>query len=196
MAEGTEPIRQDIDAIRDSMTQKMEQIESKVKGTVDTTVEQVKRTFDLQQQVSERPWAALGIAFAAGYMLGTLGDGDSEPEYRPSEPMRRYTAESAREQADRKEQDDRPASYNANANRIERPRQQDSFLAGIFDQFGGELNMISNAAIAAGVGMLRDSIKDILPQFSQAYERARQQTLSNVSGSSERDSASTKSILT
>ena len=56
--------------------------------------------------------------------------------------------------------------------------------------------MISNAAIAAGVGMLRDSIKDTLPQFSQEYERARQQTLSNVSGSSERDSASTKSTLT
>lgn len=35
MVEGTESIRQDIDAIRGSMTDTMGQIESRVKGTVD-----------------------------------------------------------------------------------------------------------------------------------------------------------------
>ena len=37
MDQRTEPIRQDIDAIRDSMTDKIEQIETKIKGTVEDT---------------------------------------------------------------------------------------------------------------------------------------------------------------
>lgn len=183
MVERTEPIRQDIDAIRDSMTQKMEQIESKVKGTVDTTVEQVKRTFDLQQQVSERPWAALGLAFAAGYVLGTMG-GDAEPEYRPGEPMR-YYGDAQHERSNKDEQASNNEAGRPSYARSAPPRPQNNFIAGIFDQFGGELNTITSAALSAGVAMLRDSIKEGIPQFGQEYEKARQQTLSNEPASSE-----------
>jgi ElaB/YqjD/DUF883 family membrane-anchored ribosome-binding protein len=83
MDQRTESIKQDIDATRDSMTDKMEQIEARVKGTVEDikgsvedTVENVKQAFDLRQQVDQRPWTMLGASVLAGYVLGSLG-GDS-----------------------------------------------------------------------------------------------------------------------
>jgi len=73
MDQRTEPIRQDIDALRDSMTDKMGQIEAKVKSTVDDTTETVKRAFDIKGQAAERPWAAVGLSLLAGYVLGSMG---------------------------------------------------------------------------------------------------------------------------
>jgi ElaB/YqjD/DUF883 family membrane-anchored ribosome-binding protein len=84
MDQGTEPIRQDIDQIRASMTDKMERIEAKIKGTVDETTGSVKRMVDVKYQIAEHPWTALGISILAGIALGSLGDSD-EPSHRRSE---------------------------------------------------------------------------------------------------------------
>jgi ElaB/YqjD/DUF883 family membrane-anchored ribosome-binding protein len=73
-----EPIRQDIDNIRASMTEKMEQIENKIKGTVDDTTHSVKRMVDVRHQAGEHPWAALSISVLVGYWLGSMGNGSSE----------------------------------------------------------------------------------------------------------------------
>jgi ElaB/YqjD/DUF883 family membrane-anchored ribosome-binding protein len=85
MDQGTEPIRQDIDQIRASMTDKMERIEAKIKGTVDETAGSVKRMVDLKYQASEHPWAAIGASVLAGIVLGSLGDQDP-PERRSERP--------------------------------------------------------------------------------------------------------------
>lgn len=104
MDKGTEPIRQDIDHIRESMTDKMEQIEAQIKGTVSDTTETLKRSLDVKYQVSEHPWAALGVAILAGYALGSMGGSSSSSspstyryrddfqhnEFRGGEPMRYY----------------------------------------------------------------------------------------------------------
>src|SRR3954463_2204921 len=87
MDQRTEPIRQDIDSIRDSMTDKIEQIETKIKGTVEDT----RRMVDIKYQVSQRPWAALGVSLLVGYTLGSIGGGDdtrSQPQR--GEPFRYY----------------------------------------------------------------------------------------------------------
>ena len=81
----TEPIRQDIENIRTSMTDKMEQIESKIKGTVTETTDSVKRMVDIRHQVSEHPWAALGLSVLAGYALGSIGESRPEPARGPSD---------------------------------------------------------------------------------------------------------------
>lgn len=77
MDQGTEPIRQDIDQIRASMTDKMERIEARIKGTVDETTHSVKRMVDVKHQISEHPWTALGISILAGIALGSMGESDS-----------------------------------------------------------------------------------------------------------------------
>lgn len=70
MAEGTEPIRQDIESLRDSMSDTLNQIEHKVRDNVDQKVEQVRRTVDLRHLIAENPWPAVGIALVIGLWLG------------------------------------------------------------------------------------------------------------------------------
>src|SRR5437868_13888237 len=86
MDQRTEPIRQDIDSIRDSMTDKMEQIESKIKGTVEDT----RRMVDVKYQVSQRPWAALGASILIGYAIGSIGGDDTPAQPQRGETMRYY----------------------------------------------------------------------------------------------------------
>src|SRR6185503_10568279 len=86
MDQGTEPIRQDIDSIRDSMTDKIEQIETKIKGTVEDT----RRMVDIKYQVSQRPWTALGISLLVGYTLGSIGGDDTPAQPQRGEPFRYY----------------------------------------------------------------------------------------------------------
>jgi hypothetical protein len=153
MAEGTESIRQDIDAIRGSMTDTMEQIETRVKGTVDTTVQNVKRTFDIKQQIGDQPWAALGIAIVAGYMLGSSGS-DSE-----SGSARSHTADhDSLGKTDTASTPDKPG-----------------ILDDVIDQFGDELNVLKSAAIAVAVNMVRDTLAQNVPQLAKTYPRPQQQ---------------------
>ena len=86
MDQRTEPIRQDIDSIRDSMTDKIEQIETKIKGTVEDT----RRMVDIKYQVSQRPWTALGISLLVGYTLGSIGGDDTRAQPQRGEPFRYY----------------------------------------------------------------------------------------------------------
>src|SRR5215207_619618 len=86
MDQRTEPIRQDIDSIRNSMTDKLEQIETKIKGTVDDT----RRMVDVKYQVSQRPWAALGVSLLVGYTLGSIGGDDRNAEPQRGETLRYY----------------------------------------------------------------------------------------------------------
>jgi ElaB/YqjD/DUF883 family membrane-anchored ribosome-binding protein len=173
MATETEPIRQDIDAIRDSMTDKMGMIESKVKGTVDNTVETVKRTFDIKEQVREHPWAALGMAVATGYVLGSMGGSDDhEPrrEYQRGEAVQYYASRDDRNERNRTSNGANDRTYEQ-----QRSQQEPGFLDSIMSQFGDELDTVKTAAVAAATSMLRDMLKQNLPQFAASYEQARRQ---------------------
>lgn len=70
MAEGTEPIRQDIASIRESMSETLDQIETRVRDNVEEKVAEVRRRADWRTWVEERPLVALGAAVALGLWLG------------------------------------------------------------------------------------------------------------------------------
>jgi len=203
----TEPIRQDIDNLRESMTDKMGQIEAKIKGTVDDTTETLKRGLDVKYQVSEHPWTALGVAVLAGYALGSMGGNDSKPstyryrsdfrhqDARPGEPMRYYDESEQRNQDWGKSQN---ASYSAssspsrneNAYRSDfdyRDQKQSSsggFVDDVVGQLGVELDTLKTAAISSLVNLLRDTVKQNLPGVYSEAERLRGGSTSSNSGSS------------
>lgn len=147
----TEPIKQDIDAIRDSMTEKLRAIETTVKGTVDDTQEAVRQAFDVNHQVAERPWAALGLAVAAGFVLGSL-DGGSSNEYHPMHASA-YPEDSMAVRSE----SFAPA--------------KPGFMDQIAGEFGDEINMIKSVAVTSLIGIVRDAIRRNAPAMADQIER-------------------------
>jgi len=170
MDQRTEPIRQDIDSIRDSMTDKIEQIESKIKGTVEDT----RRMVDIKYQVSQRPWAALGVSLLVGYTLGSIGGGDdTRTQPQSGEPFRYYDqphddrARSAREH----DTDSRSNSFaqHDNTQRAAQPGMLDQ----IMDQFSDEFQLLKAAAIKSVISLIQDTVRKNLPALDQELGRLR-----------------------
>jgi len=62
------------------------QIADNVRGTARQAMGQSAGSFDLNAQVAQRPWLALGAAVAAGYLLSNLGGSGRRQERRYSQP--------------------------------------------------------------------------------------------------------------
>ena len=169
MDQRTEPIRQDIDSIRDSMSDKLEQIESKIKGTVDDT----RRMIDLKYQVSQRPWAALGVSLLVGYTLGSIGGDDQRPQLRRSDSFRYYTEPKDDRTRSTREYDtaSREAAFGQPANT--QHTAQPGMLDQIMDQFGDEFQMLKAAAVTSVIGLIRDTVRQNLPALDQELSRLR-----------------------
>jgi len=169
MDQRTEPIRQDIDSIRDSMTDKIEQIETKIKDTVEDT----RRMVDIKYQVSQRPWAALGVSLLVGYTLGSIGGDDTHAQPQRGEPFRYYgepndeRASSARE----RDMDSRGTTFAqpADTRRTAQPGMVDQ----IMEQFGDEFQLLKAAAITSVIGLVRDAVRQNLPALDQELGRLR-----------------------
>lgn len=165
----TEPIRQDIDAIRDSMTEKMEQIESKIKGTVEDTTTSLKQVVDVKYQVGERPWAAFGLSVLAGFALGSIGGEPSRPpQPQPGQPFRYYPVD----------QHERPSDYEArSAYAVSQASPRAPEQPGLFDQlteqFSDEISMLKTAAVTTLMGMVRDTLQQSMPSLHREYSRLR-----------------------
>jgi hypothetical protein len=181
------------------MTDKMEQIEARIKGTVDDTTDSVKRMVDVKYQISEHPWASLGIAVLAGYALGSMGEQEAHaPRHDGSshgiQPMTSHAAyEQARSYASHQAQSPfghappSPASFShapeaslhstatpgatwsAGAHQNAKP----GLLDGLSQQFGDEIEMLKTAAVTSLVSLIRDTIRQNIPSLHQEMERLR-----------------------
>jgi ElaB/YqjD/DUF883 family membrane-anchored ribosome-binding protein len=166
-----EVIRQQIDVTRSSITSKLEALEEQVVGTVQAaketmqetienvketveetvstvketvqdTVSTVKETFDMHRQVERHPWPMVGGSLAVGLVTGiVLGRTKPRPSL-PPEP--RY--------------EPRPSGF-APAVESQRPA--------LFDRFHEEIDQVKGLALGFALGMLRDVIKENVPQFSE-----------------------------
>lgn len=163
MSEETDAIRQDIASVRESITDKIEQIESKVRGTVDTKVDQFHQLFDVQHQVRERPWATLGVAALVGFAAGSMGaPKPARAEYRRyTNSAYAYTNGSARYAPA-----GQPTAYKA--------QQSQDMIRDLTDQFGDELRLMTSAALAAGMHLLRDTLSQSVPDFDREYRKQEQ----------------------
>jgi len=69
-------IRNEIEATRANMVQKIATLEDRV----DSTIQEVKRSVDPKYQTQQHPWLAVGLAVAAGYLLSGLVLGRRPPK--------------------------------------------------------------------------------------------------------------------
>ena len=75
--------RQTIACTRSAITEKLGILENRAQEAVDW----LQHTFDLQNQVKQRPWLFFGGAMLVGYVLGPRGGGSSAATDTPSEPF-------------------------------------------------------------------------------------------------------------
>jgi len=178
--QGSVAMRQDIDSTRSSLVDKLEALEDKVMGTVqnaqDTvddsiqiakdTVATVKRTFDIKHQVEQHPWVMVGGCFVAGLALGSL----FQSVRRPSRQTRERPARKKRSLSSR------PAALDKHRNNgdvaaASPPVQQAApSQPSVFDLFHDEIDKVKGMAIGYVMGLVRDSIKDSLPQLASQIE--------------------------
>jgi hypothetical protein len=152
------------------MTDKIGQLETKIKGTVEDT----RRMVDVKYQVSQRPWAALGISLLVGYTLGSIGGSDdSRAQPQRGEPFRYYdeTHDSRARQARERENDARNPSFTAHNDT--RHTAQPGMIDQIMDQFGDEFQLLKAAAISSVVTLVRDAVRQNLPALDQEVGRLR-----------------------
>jgi len=69
-------IRNEIEATRAGMVEKIATLEDRV----DDTIHEVKRSLDPNYQAEQHPWLAMGLAVAAGYLLSGLILGRPAPK--------------------------------------------------------------------------------------------------------------------
>ncbi len=175
-----EMIRQQIDQTRSSLTEKLETLEAEVKGTVQTaretvhdtissvkeTVqsarETVKRTFDVEYQVDQHPWAMLGLSLVSGVAVGAL----LGPRLRPANSVARRMAEAAAPPMDRAGAAPATAWSRLSHDQGARP----GFLDKLGHQLGEELDKAQDLAITTIAGVVSDVVRRSIPAVGSAVE--------------------------
>jgi ElaB/YqjD/DUF883 family membrane-anchored ribosome-binding protein len=168
-------MRTEIDCTRSDLADKLEALEERVMGTVQSaqemvedsiqmgkdTVAAVKRTFDIRHHVEQHPWAMVGGCALAGLALGTLFQrAGRRPRQTPDRLSGKETAFSVSPARSSKQLDN---------GRFAAPPQDQSpppSRPGLLDQFHDEIAKVKSMAIGYFMGLARDAIKDSLPRLA------------------------------
>jgi len=178
----TDEMRQEIDCTRSAMADKLEALEDRVMGTVQSaqetvedsiqmardTVATVKRNFDIKYQVEQHPWPMVGGCFLAGLAVGSVflrirqrsrqapnRRAGNETTLAGSPPL--VAEQRSNDNVDTAAPPPRPHSMSAN-----RP--------GFFGQFQEEVDKVKGMAIGYVMGLARDSIHDAMPQLASQID--------------------------
>ena len=163
----SDEMREEIDSTRSDLAEKLETLEGRVMGNVESaqetveesiqiakeTVATVKATFDIKQHIAEHPWAIVGGCILAGLALSGL--------------LRRGKKEEPREER-RLNGEEREAIIESLAPRptpLAPPP-----LPGLLDLFHDEIAAVKVMAIGYVMGLARDAIIDAVPKMAPQLE--------------------------
>jgi ElaB/YqjD/DUF883 family membrane-anchored ribosome-binding protein len=159
---GSAEMRHDIDTTRTAMADKLEALEDRMIGAAQTAqaavedsiqsakdaVASVKRTFDIKHQVEERPWTIVGGSILAGLAVSLL-----IPRGRPSLV--------------------RPFKDNGHAaTLVPMPQLQHEPPSppSVLEPFRDEIDKVKGIAIGYVMGLVRESIKESVPQMASSID--------------------------
>lgn len=176
----TELIKQQMGETRASLTEKLESLEARVFGTLDTaansvghtvhevgatmreTAESVRSTmhdalssvrdaFDMSRQFHQHPWLLLTGSVAAGYVSGVVLD-NLEHGHRPSLPGSLHAEQLLPQRSEVRQ-------------RLEAapPARRGGFFSELANAFAPELEKLKSAAVGMALGALRDKINEAAP---------------------------------
>jgi hypothetical protein len=182
----TDDMRQEIDCTRASLADKVEALEHSVMGTVQSaqetvedsiqiaknTVATVKRTFDIQYQVEQHPWAMVGGCFLAGLALVSLfPKGRQRSRQAPERPLGNGSPMPWGVEGGESMNTPLPADLRGNSSfATVRPSSEVPSRSGVFDLFHEEIVKVKGIAIGYVMGLVRDSIKESAPQLASQLD--------------------------
>ena len=167
---GSDKIRHQLEDTRSELGEKLESLQERMmdtvqktrstveetvqsaKLTVQDTLKSIRSTFDLKEQVLRNTWPMMGGAFFAGMFLAHWSRGRG----RSNAPMQNHGDPGS--SANRPEQ----AAGGASA--------ASGLIASLKSRFHDELNTLESVAVGAGVNLLRDAMKRMMPALSERLE--------------------------
>ena len=170
----TEEMRDEIDITRSGLADKLDALENRVMGTVQSaqetvedsiqiakdTVASVKRTFDIKHHVEQHPWAIVGGCFVAGLALGAWFQTGRRPSRTRDGLAARGTVFSTSSVLSARQRDTgRSASPLS-------PEPSPPSGPGLLGLFHDEIAKVKGMAIGYFMGLARDAIKDAAPQWA------------------------------
>jgi ElaB/YqjD/DUF883 family membrane-anchored ribosome-binding protein len=178
--QNADEMRQEINRTRSALADKLEALEDRVMDTVASaqatvhdsiqtaqdTVATVKRKLDIRYQVAQHPWGMVGGSFVVGLALGGLFP---RVQRRSRQALNRLTgvetppAGRSRLVAEQRNNGSldtvAPVPHSMSVNR-----------PGFFDQFQEEIDNVKGMAIGYVMGVVRDSIKEAVPQLASQID--------------------------
>jgi ElaB/YqjD/DUF883 family membrane-anchored ribosome-binding protein len=127
--------------------------------TMHETVDALKSAFDLRHQVEEHPWLMFGTSAAAGFLAGRLfweAESTSRRVAVPHSNGRHTRASSLAYEA--AEEPSQQAAQESAA-----PVQQ-GLISELANKFSSEIDKLKSLGIATALGVLRDVVKQYLPE--------------------------------
>lgn len=191
MDQEPEVIRQNIEETRSDLTRKIEVLEHEVIGTVkgttakvadtvenvkntventvenvkdtiESTFETVRETFDLRLQTERHPWAMVGLSVGTGYVLGSLIP-STRTLYSAAPSLSDMASSSVSSSSS-----SAPSYQRAVSSLPPEPRQP-GLLSRLLDQFQPEIQQLKGVAIGAAAAMVRDLLKERVPDSLQPH---------------------------
>ena len=159
MGQTADQIRDEIDNQRQELGDNLQQLEQKVKETV-----------DWRAQFEQKPMLGIGIAFGAGLLLSALapsgGDKGSESQqsYSAGTAYTPYTSYGSATHADAQSQPSHTVSSPSS-----KPRSPE------MNEITETLDNIKGALLGLGATRLRSFLAEAVPGFHQEYEQARKE---------------------
>ena len=159
------------------------------------------------QQIAQRPWLSVGLALAAGYMLGgrsaparqqspqsfrsyTPGEAGASARHSPpsaTASLREYSAEPAEPQPPARAHTSAegithyPGGTPASATARQPRAEHSAGLGQLGDQISGEIDALKGAAVSAVIDLLRSTVAQSLPGVSREMERLRHERTASPS---------------
>jgi ElaB/YqjD/DUF883 family membrane-anchored ribosome-binding protein len=168
-------VKQTVGGATDAVKDTVQTVRNTVEGTVEAVkqkveqaVESVTQTLDVRRQVQQHPWAMVGGSIALGYLAGSVLPrhlrpvGRSTAGYSPADEFSTQRAESiAREDRFQSAGDAFREEISEEAGGASgRP----SLWSDLAHQFAPEIDHVKKLAIGATVGLIRDMIKEAVPE--------------------------------
>jgi ElaB/YqjD/DUF883 family membrane-anchored ribosome-binding protein len=169
-------VKQTVDGATDAVKDTVQTVRNTVEGTVEAVkqkveqaVESVTQTLDVRRQVQQHPWAMVGGSIALGYLAGSVlprhlqpvgwspaGYPPGEDEYSPQRAESIATEDRVRGAGEAIREEITEGTGGAS--------RRASFWGELVRQFAPEIDQVKKLAIGTTVGLIRDMIKEAVPE--------------------------------